>query len=186
MHQLDLRTGQITSFALPLNFLANGYTRPGGAGILALGSVRGSDTNSRLIRYDLRGHLRKVLWTGFTDGVRSAPGGRMVAVGVSSGLDLVAVAGGLIRRLLVPGVAANCVPIRWWSATAVLASCTANEVPGLDAQRLWLVPVGGSRPKALTPQRPDHGPTRATSTPGSSPPGSTWRHRDQCAAAMWS
>jgi hypothetical protein len=41
----------------------------------------------------------------------------------------------------------TCGPVRWWNSRTILASC---EPPGTGPQRLWLVPVSGTRPKALT------------------------------------
>lgn len=159
VHQLDLRTGRITGFNLSAKVLnAIGYTRPDAAGILTQDRVRHSIVRTQIALDNLRGQRQKVLWTGFTDGLIYSPDGQVLAVGVSQGLELVSKAGALIRRLPVPGVDAGCVPLRWWDTSTVLATCTASELPGTDAQRLWLVPVGGVRPAALTPQRPDHGP----------------------------
>ena len=51
----------------------------------------------------------------------------------------------------MPGAAANsCNPARWWDGTTVLASCAPA---GRAASQLWLVPLSGARPKALTPPR---------------------------------
>jgi TolB protein len=159
VHQLDLRTGRITDFNLPDNVLnAIGYTRPDATGILTRGQVRHSIVRTQIARDNLQGQRQKVLRTGFTDGLIYSPNGQIMAVGVTQGLELVSSAGPLIRRLPVPGVDADCVPLRWWDTSTVLATCTASELPGTDAQRLWLVPVGGARPAALTPQRPDRDP----------------------------
>jgi hypothetical protein len=155
---LDLRTGRVTSFGWSGDAVASGFTRPGAGGIVAVGAVPHSELNSRIIRYTSRGRDRKVLWTGFYGGSIVARGGKTLAVGGDSGLELVDSGGrGVIRRLPVPHVGAGCAPIRWWTVTKVLATCAASELPGSDAQRLWLVPTGGARPTALTPQRPDHG-----------------------------
>lgn len=44
----------------------------------------------------------------------------------------------------------GCWPSRWWNAGTVLSECfdKKNYIP-----RLWLVPVSGAKPVALTPQR---------------------------------
>jgi TolB protein len=44
----------------------------------------------------------------------------------------------------------TCSPVRWWDGRTVLASCTP---PDSSSWQLWLVPVSGARPKALTPPR---------------------------------
>jgi TolB protein len=41
----------------------------------------------------------------------------------------------------------TCSPVRWWDGGTVLASC---EPPDSSIRQLWLVPVSGARPKALT------------------------------------
>ena len=58
----------------------------------------------------------------------------------------------MIRALPVPNLDPRfgCTPARWWNATTVLAQCTAKDA---NAPRLWLVPISGKRPTALTPQR---------------------------------
>jgi hypothetical protein len=57
----------------------------------------------------------------------------------------------------VPGTDPNlgCWPARWWNARTILAECEAR---GNDLGRLWLVPAGGGKPAALTPQRKPSGP----------------------------
>jgi hypothetical protein len=44
----------------------------------------------------------------------------------------------------------TCGPVRWWNGGTILASCSP---PGSGVPRLWLVPVSGAHPKALTPPR---------------------------------
>ena len=61
--------------------------------------------------------------------------------------------GRVIRRLSVPGVRGGCAPSRWWNSRVILAWCNAASN---SRSRLWLVPVSGARPSALTPQRGRH------------------------------
>ena len=72
--------------------------------------------------------------------------GTTLAAGASRGLQLVTNAGGVIRALPASGTA--CFAARWWNASTIVASCASAGV-----NRLWLVPAGGGRARALTPER---------------------------------
>ena len=149
--QLDLLTGTMTRFRLPGLAYAIGYTRPDGLNILG---VRSGGQVATLARYSLTGKLVKVLATSnaYTISGAYTADGRTLAVSGSTGLRLISNAGGVIRRLPVPGTDPNmgCLPSRWWNAGTVLAECfdKKNFIP-----RLWLVPASGAKPVALTPQR---------------------------------
>lgn len=151
--QLNLLTGKLTTVAMAGSADAIGYTRPNGLNILA---ITYSGPNATLARYSLTGVRQKVLATsGNYDPVSAldTPGGTALAVAGSTGVRLVSNAGGLIRTLKVPGTDQNmgCVPERWWNSSTVLAGCFAPA--RFEAMRLWLVPLNGARPAALTPQR---------------------------------
>ncbi|HYK27022.1 MAG TPA: hypothetical protein VEV61_03560 [Streptosporangiaceae bacterium] len=162
--QLQLRTGKVTSFRLPKNVLAVGYTRPDGLNILAeRGANIGPTARGTLMRFSLTGHLLKTLATVRGDRIQIPgeegahlgeaayqPAGAELAVGGTNGIVLVGNAGGVIKRLPVPGVNQGCAAVRWWTAQTVLASCSTSTDPG---PRLWLVPANGSQPEALTPAR---------------------------------
>jgi len=144
--ELQLRTGKVTSFTLPRNVLAVGYTRPDGLNVLA---ARGADmtptSRGSLMRFSLTGHLAKAVATVRGLGqVAYQPAGAQLAAGWANGIVLVSNAGGVIRKLPVPGVKDGCDAIRWWDARTILAACSA---------RMWLVPASGARPSALTPVR---------------------------------
>lgn len=155
MAQLNLRTGTLTHFTLPRLVHVIGYTRPSGLNILGT-TVSATGKTATLARYSLTGKLVKVIATqqsSFIGGVDSADGATL-AVSASTGLRLVSNAGGVVRMLPVPGVDTHsgCAPIRWWNSGTVLASCyPASSEYGLE--RLWLVPVNGAKPTALTPER---------------------------------
>jgi TolB protein len=79
------------------------------------------------------------------------PSGTDFVTGTSYGLKLASNSGAQIRKLPVPGTSANtCNPARWWKSGTVLASCAP---PNSAIPELWLVPVSGARPTALTPRR---------------------------------
>ena len=148
VEQLTLATGQATRFALPGGATPIGYTTPNGQNIVA-GRTSGSQTI--LARYSLSGRLTRTLGSSADGAVLYEPSGAAFLTGTRSGLKLVSNGGSLIRNLPVPGTSANtCNPVRWWNATTILASCAP---PNTAAPQLWLVPLGGGRPAALTPRR---------------------------------
>ena len=152
LHQLQLRTGHVSSFTLPKDVIAIGYTRPDGLNILAeKGTAESPTSKLTLQRYGLTGKLQKSLAT-ITDlgQVAYESGGAAIAAGALRGLELISNAGGVIRRLPVPGVTEGCSPVRWWTTATILASCSVTNEAG---PRLWLVPAGGATPTALTPVR---------------------------------
>jgi hypothetical protein len=149
VHQLQLRTGKISSFTLPKNVSAIGYTRPDGLNILV---GKGQSYSSGMLeRYSLSGKLLKTLGKVYDiSQVAYQPSGATLAGSESNGLALISNGGGVVRKLPVPGVKFGCEPVRWWSATKILASCLVPAAPG---PQLWLVPASGAKPTALTPVR---------------------------------
>jgi|tagenome__1003787_1003787.scaffolds.fasta_scaffold20932988_1 hypothetical protein len=148
LEQLTLATGKATTFALPGGATPTGYTTPGGRNIVA---SRLSGSRTILARYSLSGRLTRPLGSSADGAVLYEPSGAAFVTGTSSGLKLVSNGGALIRKLPVPGTSANtCNPVRWWSGSTILASCAP---PNAAAPQLWLAPLGGGRPAALTPRR---------------------------------
>ena len=148
LEQLTLATGQVSTFALAGDATPIGYTTPRGLAIVA-GQPAGSVTS--LARYSLSGTLVQPLGYSADGQVLYAPSGIEFVTGTSHGLKLVSNLGPLIRQLPVPRTSANtCNPVRWWNSGTVLASCAP---PGSAIPQLWLVPVSGARPTALTPRR---------------------------------
>ncbi len=158
VNQLQLRTGHVTGFTLPPDVTAVGYTRPGGLNILAEKTLASGSIT--LQRYSLSGKLLKDLatvkglglvggWNGIPPAPYNSKGTELVG-GTATGVELISNAGGVIRKLSVPKVTEGCAAVRWWSPTTILASCGVTNEPG---PRMWLVPVSGARPTALTPVR---------------------------------
>ena len=140
--QLTLATGRMSTFAMQGNATPIGYTTPRGLNIVG---TRPSGNGFVEGRYSLSGRLLQPLGSG---GALYTPSGTEFAAGASHGIKLVSNRGSLIRQLPVPGTSANtCDPVRWWNSGTILASC---EPPGTGLRLLWLVPVSGARPKALT------------------------------------
>jgi hypothetical protein len=147
LDQLDLTTGKMTSIKLPTSVSAVfGYTDPEGDNILVV--------KDGIARYNLAGKFQMQLIKGSQFGnAISAPDGKTEVVNAPAGLDVVSNAGGVVSRLRVPAVnkSGGCSPVRWWSATVVVARCGVNgTIPG---SRLWLVPVNGAAPSTLTAVR---------------------------------
>jgi TolB protein len=155
--ELNLLTGKMTrlAFANPTTSTL-GYTVPTGQQLI---SSTANAKTATVARYTRAGVLVKTLVTessSFTSGlpltVRYSPSGTELGVAAPNGLLLVSNAGGVIRKLPVPGTDTRigCIPVRWWNATTILASCLPAKT---DTERLWLVPASGAKPSALTPLR---------------------------------
>jgi len=148
VEELTLATGQSSTFVMPGMANPIGYTTPDGLNIVA---GRPSGNNTSLARYTLSGRLARSLGTSTDGTVLYQPSGTEFLTGASHGLKLVSNNGTQIRTLPVPGTTTDsCTPVRWWTASTVLASC---DPPHGDGPQLWLVPVSGARPQALTPPR---------------------------------
>jgi TolB protein len=148
VEQLTLATGRMSTFVMQGTATPIGYTTPAGLNIVA---GRPSGTGTILARYSLSGRLVQSLGYSADGQVLYAPSGTEFATGGSRGVKLVSNRGSLIRTLPLPGTSANsCNPVRWWNGGTILASCSP---PGSAVPRLWLVPVSGAHPKALTPPR---------------------------------
>ena len=146
--QLTLATGRMSTLAMQGNATPIGYTTPDGLNIVG---SRPAGSGTIVARYSLSGRLVQSL--GYFAGGQPlySPSGTEFVAGASHGVKLVSNRGSLIRQLPVPGTSANtCGAVRWWNSGTVLVSCVP---PGRAASQLWLVPVGGGRPKALTPPR---------------------------------
>jgi hypothetical protein len=149
--QITLATGQVSPFRVPAQVTVIGYTRPDGLNVLG---SRQTSSGQQLVRYNLNGQLQKVLGGGAAPAIY-APDGAAIAEGTDHGLSLISNAGGVIRRLPVPGTGrGGCSPARWWNSSTILATCSARGA--VSRFRLWLVPASGSRPRALTPVRGVH------------------------------
>ncbi|HLK00202.1 MAG TPA: hypothetical protein VKU39_09880 [Streptosporangiaceae bacterium] len=151
IEQMTLATGAITTFSLPGDWTPVGYTTPHGRDIVA-SNVAGQV--QELARFDLNGRLVARLGSSVTGQALYTPDGTAFVTATDRGVKLVSNSGSLIRQLPVPHTAArSCNAARWWNAGTVLVSCGQ---PNAAATRLWLVPVSGRQPTALTPPR---GPT---------------------------
>jgi hypothetical protein len=159
---LSLTTGSMSALSLPAGVTVVGFTRPDGLNILA---VNETATAFQLERFNLEGTYQATIgslpvkpgvtpnWPdcGMDCGALSSPTGLYAIWGVDGDeMQFLSNAGGpVIRRLAVPdsGSPSSCVPLTWWNADTVLASCYA---PDSVSRELWLVPTDGASPTALT------------------------------------
>jgi len=154
---LTLASGDMTQLQLPAGVIALGFTRPDGLNILA---VAQTNARYRLERFNLAGAYQATIGTmpraaGATGLPRlnalSSPDGTVAVWGIDGdGMQVVSNAGGLIRKLRMPGAGSPkfCTPMSWWSPTQVLAYCAVAGQP--ETGRLWLAAVSGGSPTALT------------------------------------
>jgi len=147
---VDLHTGRQTT--LPVQGSPR-YTRPNGKALLLSVPPGLNSKLATLDRVDLAGNHQLTyptdkLGSPFNGNYLSTPDGMRLVLGTSAGLALMGNAGTPGPTLPIPGQT-NCSPLRWWdesSLTTVLAACDA---PGFTS-RLWLAPIDGSPPTALT------------------------------------
>jgi len=148
VEQLTLATGRVSTFTLPGGATPIGYTTPRGLNIVA---SRTAGSATTLARYSLSGRLARSLGYSATGQLVYTPDGTAFVTATSHGVKLVSNGGALIGNLPLPRTSANtCIPARWWNRGTVLVSCSP---PRSAFPQLWLVPVSGARPTALTPAR---------------------------------
>jgi TolB protein len=150
--QVDLRSGTKTTFTVDGTEATPRYTRPDGKAIL-LGSLL---SGSSLERVDLAGNHQLTYPVGPDyRGYLSTPDGMRLVVGTASGLALMGNDGVAGRALPIAGQK-ECAPMRWWDTGSTIAVTRCSSSAG---SQLWLVPVDGGAPTALTaPNKGEHGP----------------------------
>lgn len=154
---VDLHTGAKTSVAIDGD---TRFTRPDGKALLRTNS---SNDNGppRLDRYDLTGKHQLTypvdkLPGKFNGNYLSTPDGTRLILGTDVGLVRMGNDGTIGATLAVPGYT-DCSPTRWWDDSTILATCNVGSGTDTYFSQLWLVPVDGSAPTALT--KPNDGST---------------------------
>jgi len=169
---VDLHTGaQIT---LPVHGDPL-FTRPDGKALLLTTNPGGYPGPAALERVDLAGNHQLTyptdkLGSKFSGSYLSTSDGTRLVFGTSTGLVLMGNDGTVGSTLSVPGQT-DCSPLRWWDekpSATVLATCDGAG----GTSRLWLVPIGGGTPTALTAPNNHHKRPRL-------------RRRDRMAAPGW-
>jgi hypothetical protein len=156
LSELDLHTGAIVhSFNFPTSnsvfFESAAFTRPNG---YALDVSTQTNDHQLLTRYSADGAALENYPTTFsrvgkfTGSWIPSPDGTQLVMGGFHGLAIVDNGTGAVLSQLPLSGGANsyCMPVRWWTASVVLARCST-------AGQLWEFPVGGGTPRALT-ERP--------------------------------
>lgn len=166
---VDLHSGTQASFSIDNGAnsfdVAARYSRPQGKAVL-LAKSNGAEARW-LKRVDLTGRPELTYPVGrdFQGSYLSTPDGTQLVLGMADGLALMGNDGTAGKTLPVTGEQ-DCAPTRWWNSTStvVVARCR-----GRGGARLWLVPISGEPPTALTAplngQGPDYGDLNAWQLP---------------------
>jgi TolB protein len=154
--QVDLRSGTKTTFSVDHVGAAPRYTRPNGEAVLLTSRFE----SSWLERVDLAGNHQLTYPVGpHFYGYLSTPDGTRLVLDTGSGLILMGNDGVVGKALPVAGQS-MCEPMRWWDtgSTIAVARCFSSSASS-SARQLWLVPIDGTAPTALTaPNKGDNGP----------------------------
>jgi hypothetical protein len=153
--EVDLRSGSKTTFTVEGADPSPQYTGPDGKAVLLHRSTAGQQRS--LERVDLAGNheLTYPVAPDF-NGYLSTPDGTRLVVGTASGLALMGNDGVAGNALPIAGQK-DCTPMRWWdpNSTVALTRCDASAA----GSQLWLVPIDGGAPTALTaPNNGHNGP----------------------------
>jgi len=146
--ELDLTTAASHSFTITGSSEKVGYTRPSGAAIVV--ALEANGVGATIERVDASGGVQLTYPASFPGGGSTAGGflyssdGTQLVLATTAGLEVVSNSGTPIMALPIPSKADYCVPQRWWDSATVLAECEGS------APQLWLVPVSGAAPRALT------------------------------------
>ncbi|OJZ67961.1 hypothetical protein BRW65_25700 [Mycobacterium paraffinicum] len=151
--EVDLRSGTKTSFTVDGTHPSLRYTRPDGKALLLYRSTVSEGRS--LERVDLAGnHQLSYPISQDFEGYLSTPDGTQLVMGTASGLALMGNDGVAGEALPIAGQK-DCTPMRWWDPGARIA---LTRCDGTGAPRLWLVPIDGGAPTALTAPNNGHGP----------------------------
>jgi hypothetical protein len=159
---VELRTGKQTAITVGGH---PRFARPDGSAILLTSGGDGTGP-ATLTRVDSAGNQRlsyptDKLGSAFNGRYLPTPDGTQLVLGTANGLVLVGDDGAVGRQLPSPMPGAGCAPVRWWTPTAVLASCTAHPADPYTTSavptQLWQVPLNGGAPTALTAVNPSDG-----------------------------
>ena len=142
---IDLSTGAVEhSFTVHGNVSAT-FTRPQGRAVFVDNSgalTRDSLSGAVVVRFPttVRGLGRS------TDSWLESPDGLYLVLGTRHGLAFFSNDGTLLARTAIPN-GVYCMPVRWWAAGEVLASC--QDARDQAHSQLYVVPASGAPPTQL-------------------------------------
>lgn len=152
---VDLHTGEQTSIATQgTGRFDPHFTLPSGEALLLTGDSDDAQQPPTLERVDLTGE-RELLYptdklgSTFSGSFVSTPDGIQLVLGSDAGPVVMGNDGTVGQTLSNPPDVTHCSPVRWWdgeTATTLLAGCTNND----NQAQLWLMPMDGGAPTALT------------------------------------
>jgi hypothetical protein len=167
---VDLHTGEQTTVSNPgTGRFDPHFTLPSGEALLLTTDGDDSQQPTTLERVDLTGE-RELLYpthtlgSPFTGSVLSTPDGTQLILGSGAGLLVMGNDGTVGQPLSIPPDVTHCNPLRWWdgeTATTLLVGCTNND----NQAQLWLTPMDGGAPTALTAPNGEDYPTDAWQLP---------------------
>ncbi|ORV54280.1 hypothetical protein AWC05_16820 [Mycobacterium florentinum] len=151
--EVDLRSGAKRTFTVEGNEASPRYTRPDGKALLLHGWS--SSRPKSLERVDLDGNHQLTYPVGQDfQGFLSTPDGTQLVLGTADGLALMGNDGVPGKTLPLEGQK-DCSPMRWWDAGSKIALARCGSSKG---SQLWLVPIDGGTPTALTAPNDGRGP----------------------------
>ncbi|MDT5146252.1 MAG: hypothetical protein QOC58_897 [Mycobacterium sp.] len=151
--EVDLRSGSKRTITVDGGATPS-YTRPDGKALLLHTSRRGGPGSS-LERVDLAGnHQLTYPVDPHFEGYLSTTDGTRLVLGTASGLAVMGNDGVAGNALPIAGQK-ECAPLRWWDAHSTVAVARCGSSTG---SQLWLVPLDGGTPTALTAPNDGKGP----------------------------
>ena len=141
-HEIDLRSGTIRSVGAD----TVGYTAPSGLQFVAV-HYDATLNEKTLERVNASGAVQFVLEAAqhTLDRWLYSPDGTAMFAGTTIGLNEINNANGHVVTLIVQQDSHSCSPLRWWSHSVILVTCSND-----NGNRLWLVPADASSPRQLT------------------------------------
>ncbi|WP_260739047.1 hypothetical protein [Mycobacterium sp. SMC-2] len=151
--EVNLRSGTQKTFTVEGTHPNPRYTRPSGKALfLDRWEMAGPGS---LQRVDLAGNHQLTYPVGPDyRGYLATPDGTQLVLGTASGLGLMGNDGVPGKALPIAGQK-DCSPTRWWDAGSTIALTRCDSSAG---SQLWLVPIDGGKPTALTAPNTGHGP----------------------------
>jgi TolB protein len=153
---VDLHTGAQTPIPLRGSTqFAPSFTLPSGMALLMVGKDDSTNQPPTLERVDLTGR-RELLYptdklgSPFSGYFLSTPDGTQLILATEADMVVMGNDGTVVRTIPMPRGTNRCSPLRWWdgeTGATLLAYCGSNLQ---DQPQLWLMPIAGGTPTALT------------------------------------